>query len=110
MFFSWRFIELTHENHLSVIDVPGTFKTTIPGLTSKPGITLVRDIVLSYMRNPRSIMLAVVPVNVDIATQEITETSRELDPEGIRTLRILTKPDLVDKGAEDTVVCSTSDG
>lgn len=93
-----------HENYLSVIDVPGIFKTTTPGLTSKPDITLVRDMVLSYMRNPRSIMLAVVPANVDIATQEIIEISRELDPEGIRTLRILTKPDLVDKGAEDKII------
>jgi hypothetical protein len=66
-----------HENHLSVIDVPGIFKTTTPGLTSKSDITLVRDMVLSYMRNPRSIMLAVVPANVDIATQEIIEISRE---------------------------------
>ena len=93
-----------HENHLSVIDVPGIFKTTTPGLTSKSDIALVRDMVLNYMRNPRSIMLAVVPANVDIATQEIIEISRELDPDGMRTLRILTKPDLVDKGAEDKII------
>jgi hypothetical protein len=93
-----------HENHLSVIDVPGIFKTTTPGLTSKSDITLVRDMVLNYMRNPRSIMLVVVPANVDIATQEIIEISRELDRDGMRTLRILTKPDLVDKGAEDKII------
>lgn len=93
-----------HENHLSVIDVPGIFKTTTPGLTSKSDIALVRDMVLNYMRNPRSIMLAVVPANVDIATQEIIEIARELDPDGIRTLRILTKPDLVDEGAEEKTI------
>ncbi|CAI7633127.1 unnamed protein product [Penicillium crustosum] len=93
-----------HENHLSVIDVPGIFKTTTPGLTTKADIVLVRDMVLSYMRNPRSIMLAVVPANVDIATQEIIEIARELDPDGQRTLRILTKPDLVDEGAEDKII------
>ncbi|KAJ6020189.1 hypothetical protein N7499_003485 [Penicillium canescens] len=49
-------------------------------------------------------MLAVVPANVDIATQEIIEIARELDPDGTRTLRILTKPDLVDKGAEDKII------
>jgi hypothetical protein len=92
------------EDHLSVIDVPGIFKTTTPGLTTKTDITLVRDMVLSYMRNPRSIMLAVVPANVDIATQEIIEIAKELDPDGLRTLRILTKPDLVDKGAEDKII------
>ncbi|KAJ5291465.1 hypothetical protein N7478_000716 [Penicillium angulare] len=89
---------------LRVIDVPGIFKTTTPGLTSKSDIKLVRDMVLGYMRNPRSIMLAVVPANVDIATQEIIEMTRELDPDSMRTLRILTKPDLVDKGAEEAII------
>lgn len=88
------------EDHLSVIDVPGIFKNTTPGLTSKEDIEIVRDMVLGYMQNPRSIMLAVIPANVDIATQEILEMARELDPAGNRTLGVLTKPDLVDKGAE----------
>ncbi|PIG84606.1 hypothetical protein AARAC_010920 [Aspergillus arachidicola] len=92
------------EDHLSVIDVPGIFKTTTPGLTTKSDIALVRDLVFNYMRNPRSIMLAVVPGNVDIATQEIIEMARELDPDGNRTLGIITKPDLVDEGAEDKIL------
>lgn len=92
------------EDHLSVIDVPGIFKNTTPGLTSKADIQLVRDMVLEYMRNPRSIMLTVVPANVDIATQEIIELAREHDPDGQRTLGVLTKPDLVDKGAEQRVL------
>ncbi|RJE20074.1 DYNc [Aspergillus sclerotialis] len=92
------------EDHLSVIDVPGIFKNTTPGLTSKEDIEIVRDMVLGYMQNPRSIMLTVIPANVDIATQEILEMARELDPEGNRTLGVLTKPDLVDKGAEVKVM------
>lgn len=93
-----------NEDHLSVIDVPGIFKNTTPGLTSKTDIQLVRDMVLGYMRNPRSIMLTVVPANVDIATQEIIELARELDHNGQRTLGVLTKPDLVDEGAEQKVL------
>lgn len=92
------------ENHTSVIDVPGNFKPTTPGLTSKSDIKLVRDMVLGYMHNPRSIMLAVVPVNVDIATQEIIKMTCELDPHGMRTLRVLTKLDLVNKGAEEAII------
>ncbi|KAF7716821.1 Uncharacterized protein PECH_008201 [Penicillium ucsense] len=88
------------EEHLSVIDVPGIFKNTTTGLTTKNDITMVRNMVLLYMENPRSIMLTVVPANVDIATQEIVELAREYDPIGERTLGILTKPDLVDSGAE----------
>ncbi|KAF3481538.1 dynamin family protein [Arthroderma uncinatum] len=92
------------EDHLSVIDVPGIFKNTTEGVTTKNDIETVRDMVYSYMRNPRSIMLTVVPANVDIATQEIVEMARELDQDGERTLGVITKPDLVDRGAESAVV------
>ncbi|OQD94374.1 hypothetical protein PENSOL_c026G02949 [Penicillium solitum] len=93
-----------NESHLSVIDVPGIFKNTTLHRTMKSDIVLVRNMVLRYMQNQRSIILAVVPANVDIATQEIIEMAREIDPEGGRTLRILTKPDLVDKGTEHNVI------
>lgn len=92
------------EDHLSVIDVPGIFKNTTPGVTTKSDIEMVRRMVKGYMQNPRSVTLTVVPANVDIATQEIIEMAKEEDPEGQRTLGVLTKPDLVDKGAEQAVV------
>jgi len=56
------------QEHLSVIDVPGIFKNTTPGLTTKANIELVKNIVLRYIENPRSVMLAVIPANVDVAT------------------------------------------
>jgi Dynamin family len=92
------------EEHLSVIDVPGIFKNTTSGFTTKADITLVRNMVQEYMDNPRSVMLTVIPANVDIATQEILELAADADPEGLRTLGVLTKPDLVDQGAESKVV------
>ncbi|KAL4926389.1 dynamin family protein [Aspergillus undulatus] len=92
------------EDHLAVIDVPGIFKSVTPGVTTKHDIDLVRSMVQEYMRNPRSIILAVLPANVDAATQEVIERAREADPEGQRTLGVLTKPDLVDRGAEHQVL------
>lgn len=92
------------EDNLSIIDVPGIFKNTTDGLTTKKDMNMVKNMVLGYMRNPRSIMLTVVPANVDIATQEILEMARECDPQGSRTQGVFTKPDLVDKGAEDKVI------
>lgn len=88
------------QEHLSVIDVPGIFKSTTEGVTTKAGIQLVRNMVKGYMDNPRSVMLAVVPARVDLATQEILELAAEADVQGDRTLGVLTKPDLVDRGAE----------
>lgn len=87
-----------------MIDVPGIFRDPTVGLTTKEDIKFVRDMVLKYMGNPRSVMLAVVPSNVDVATQEILQLANDADPEGDRTLGVLTKPDLVDRGAEHRVI------
>lgn len=92
------------QEHLTVFDVPGIFKNTTPGLTTKADIELVKNMVLGYMENPRSVMLAVIPANVDVATQEILELATDVDPTGDRTLGVLTKPDLVDQGAESRVI------
>ena len=92
------------QEHLSVIDVPGIFKNVTPGVTTKADIDLVRNLVLGYMENPRSVMLTVIPANVDVATQEILQIAADVDPDGKRTLGVLTKPDLVDEGAEPRVI------
>ena len=92
------------QEHLSVIDVLGIFKNATPGLTTKDDISLVRTLVLSYMENPRPVMLTVIPANVDVATQEILQFAADVDPDGRRTLGVLTKPDLVDRGAEPRVI------
>lgn len=97
------------EDHLSVIDVPGIFKNTTDGLTSKTDIEVVRNMVWGYMENPRSVMLTVIPANVDIATQEtatqkILEMARETDRDGDHTLGVLTKPDLMDEGGEGKIM------
>lgn len=92
------------EEHLTVIDVPGIFQRVTKDVTTKEDKEFVREMVAGYMRNPRSIMLTVVPANVDVATQVILEMAEEVDPDGQRTLGVLTKPDLVDKGAEKSVV------
>ena len=92
------------KQHLSVIDVPGIFRTPTPGVTTKEDMALVRRIVHSYIKNTRTIILAVIPAPTDIATQEILSMAEEVDPDGQRTLGVLTKPDLVDKGGEENVM------
>ncbi|KAI5242663.1 dynamin GTPase [Aureobasidium subglaciale] len=90
--------------HFSVIDVPGIFRTASKGSTTLEDAAMVKSMVSRYMDNPRSVMLAVIPANVDIATQEILTMAEAADPEGHRTLGVLTKPDLVDSGAESGVM------
>lgn len=92
------------QEHFSVIDVPGIFQRVTKDVTTKADKEFVQNMVFEYMKNPRSVMLAVVPSNVDVATQLILEMAEEVDKEGRRTLGVLTKPDIVDKGAEKNVM------
>ncbi|KAJ4855284.1 dynamin family domain-containing protein [Trichoderma breve] len=82
-----------NEDYLTIIDVPGIFRTTMQG-TTKDDMAMVRDLVKRYIKDGRTIILAVLPSNVDIATQEILELAEEYDKNGERTLGVLTKPDL----------------
>ncbi|KAF2434871.1 dynamin family protein [Tothia fuscella] len=92
------------QQHLSVIDVSGIFRVTTKGLTTKQDQIMVTTMVRGYVENKRFISLAVIPANIDIATQEILTMAEEFDPAGQRTLGVLTKPDLVDRGAEQAIL------
>jgi GTPase SAR1 family protein len=92
------------QEHFTVIDVPGIFRVPNPPLTTDSDVTLVRNMVESYMGNKRTIILAVLPCNVDISTQEILEMAEIADREGVRTMGVLTKPDLVlENATRDTI-------
>lgn len=48
-------------------------------------------------------MLVVIPATQDVATIEALEWAARYDPSGRRTIGVITKPDLIDKGAEREV-------
>lgn len=58
----------------------------------------IKDLVFKTICNPNSIILAVATANTDIATSESVKLAREIDPDGRRTLAVLTKLDLMDAG------------
>ena len=55
-----------------------------------------------YIARNQTIILVVIPCNLDIATTEALQLARDVDPRGERTLGVLTKPDLMDPGTEVT--------
>ena len=56
------------------------------------------------MHNPRCVILAVVPANVDFHNSQILHDAKKVDPRSVRTIPVITKPDLIDKGAEKGVL------
>ncbi|OCT93745.1 MX dynamin-like GTPase 1 L homeolog isoform X1 [Xenopus laevis] len=88
---------------LTLIDLPGITRVALPDQPKDIG-QQIKKMIRKYIQRQETINLVVVPSNVDIATTEALEMAREVDPNGERTLGILTKPDLVDRGAESDVV------
>ena len=87
---------------LTIIDLPGIVKTRTEGQADSV-IATVDALVNRYLNQDRTIILAVIPANVDIATVDILSRAEKADPDGTRTIGVLTKPDLVDEGGEAEV-------
>ncbi|KFY47622.1 hypothetical protein V496_10532 [Pseudogymnoascus sp. VKM F-4515 (FW-2607)] len=90
-------------DNLSIIDIPGIFRLETAGTTTLKDMAMVKKMVDYWIKDERTIILAVIPINNDIATQEILSIAKEADPKGLRTLGILTKPDMVGDGEEGRV-------
>ena len=58
----------------------------------------IRSLISKYIVNPNSIILAVSAANADIATSESLKIAKDVDPDGRRTLAVVTKLDLMDAG------------
>jgi GTPase SAR1 family protein len=87
-----------NQPHLTLVDLPGLFQAGNKD-QSDADVEVVKSLVLSYMEKERSIILAVVSAKNDFANQIVTKYARELDPEGLRTLGIITKPDTLHAGS-----------
>lgn len=96
---------------LTIIDVPGIFHDPDPGEgTTTADMDMVKSMVENYIKDDRTIILAVLPSNCDLATQEILQLAKKHDKKGERTIGILTKPDLVRERSAQAVVCDLIEG
>ena len=83
----------------TVVDLPGLIHVDSKQ-QSAMDVQLISELVHSYMSNPRSVILAVVSAKNDYANQIILKKSRDVDPDGLRTLGLVTKPDTLPRGSE----------
>lgn len=95
-------IELTSPDqpNLTIVDLPGLFGASDKN-QSDEDLDLVQNLVTSYMRQRRSVILAVVAADNAFANQPVTKFAREIDPSGTRTLGLITKPDKIDRGSDN---------
>ncbi|KAK2006509.1 putative dynamin GTPase [Colletotrichum eremochloae] len=88
--------------HLTIVDLPGLISVENEEQT-KRDVEVVHQLVENYIRSPRTIILAVIQAGNDIANQPIITKARGFDIDGLRTVGIITKPDLINKGTEGRI-------
>lgn len=94
-------VELTGptQPHLTMVDLPGLFRRGNKE-QSDADVGIVRGMVETYMARPRSIILTVVSAKYEYVLQEVTLMAKRADPQGLRTMGLITKPDTLDVGSE----------
>uniref|UniRef100_A0A4W5LCJ5 Dynamin-type G domain-containing protein n=2 Tax=Hucho hucho TaxID=62062 RepID=A0A4W5LCJ5_9TELE len=70
---------------LSLIDLPGITRVAVKGQPEDIGAQ-IKNLITKFIKKKTTIILVVVPCNVDIATTEALKMAQEMDPEGTRTL------------------------
>ncbi|KAF9204450.1 hypothetical protein BGZ49_005284 [Haplosporangium sp. Z 27] len=80
---------------LTIIDLPGYINTTIDG-QDKSIVETIRAINTRYIKDNRTIILAVVPANVDLNNIFVLGEAERYDPTNERTIPIVSKPDTIE--------------
>ncbi|RCI08679.1 hypothetical protein L249_4858 [Ophiocordyceps polyrhachis-furcata BCC 54312] len=84
---------------LTLVDLPGLTKVPV-GDQPRDIERQIREMVLKYIGKSNAIILAVTAANIDLANSDGLKLAREVDPEGQRTIGVLTKVDLMDEGTD----------
>ena len=84
---------------LTLIDLPGITRVPV-GKQPKNIEENTKKMAKRYCEDPLTIILCVIAANSDIATSDGLKMAKELDKNGTRTLGVLTKLDIMDKGTD----------
>ena len=84
---------------LTLIDLPGITRVPV-GKQPKNIEEITKKMATRYCEDKLTIILCVIAANSDIATSDGLKMAKELDVKGERTLGVLTKLDIMDKGTD----------
>ena len=83
-----------HVLNITLIDLPGLTKIAVGDQPADIG-DQIRTMIMKYISRETCLILAVTPANTDLATSDALQLARQADPEGLRTIGVLTKLDLM---------------
>ncbi|XP_013701743.2 dynamin-related protein 3A-like isoform X2 [Brassica napus] len=84
---------------ITLVDLPGITKVPV-GDQPTDIEAQIRTMILSYIKQPSCLILAVTPANSDLANSDALQVARAADPDGHRTIGVITKLDIMDKGTD----------
>jgi replication fork clamp-binding protein CrfC len=79
---------------LTLVDLPGLTKVPV-GDQPRDIERQIKDMLVKYISKPNAIILAVTAANTDLANSDGLKLARDVDPDGTRTIGVLTKVDLM---------------
>uniref|UniRef100_A0A673C6M1 Interferon-induced GTP-binding protein Mx n=1 Tax=Sphaeramia orbicularis TaxID=375764 RepID=A0A673C6M1_9TELE len=88
-----------HVLNLTLVDLPGITKVPVGDQPADIEYQ-IRDMIMQYICKENCLILAVTPANTDLATSDALKLAKDVDPQGQRTIGVITKLDLMDKGTD----------
>uniref|UniRef100_A0A3B5PQR9 Interferon-induced GTP-binding protein Mx n=1 Tax=Xiphophorus maculatus TaxID=8083 RepID=A0A3B5PQR9_XIPMA len=85
--------------NLTLIDLPGMTKVAV-GDQPADIEHQIRDMLMQFIIKESCLILAVTPANMDLANSDALKIAKEVDPQGLRTIGVITKLDLMDEGTD----------
>ncbi|XP_053416905.1 dynamin-1 isoform X7 [Nycticebus coucang] len=88
-----------HVLNLTLVDLPGMTKVPVGDQPADIEFQ-IRDMLLQFVTKENCLILAVSPANSDLANSDALKIAKEVDPQGQRTIGVITKLDLMDEGTD----------
>lgn len=92
-------IHSPHVLDLTLVDLPGITKVPVGDQPADIEYQ-VRDMIMQYICKENCLILAVTPANMDLANSDALKLAKDVDPQGQRTIGVITKLDLMDEGTD----------
>ncbi|KAJ6683522.1 hypothetical protein OIU85_007233 [Salix viminalis] len=84
---------------ITLVDLPGITKVPVGDQPSDIEAR-IRTMIMSYIKKPSCLILAVTAANSDLANSDALQIAGNADPDGYRTIGIVTKLDIMDRGTD----------